>query len=57
LRVKGAREIVTVFGGTTYVQGSTSEGDEFSRIHAKMSDEGVPLQYILQGHLAGANTV
>jgi hypothetical protein len=49
-------EIVTVFGGTTCLQGSTLEGDEFSRIHAKMSDEGVPLQYTLQGHLAEANT-
>ena len=49
-------EILTVFGGTTYVLGSTPEGKEFSKIQAKMAVEGTPLQYTFQGHLAEAST-
>ena len=49
-------EILTVFGGTTYVLGSTPEGKEFSKIQAKMVVEGTPLQYTFQGHLAEAST-
>jgi hypothetical protein len=49
-------EILTVFGGTTYVLCSTPEGKEFSKIQAKMVVEGMPLQYTFQGHLAEAST-
>ena len=49
-------EILTVFGGTTYVLGSAPEGKEFSKIQAKMVVEGTPLQYTFQGHLAEAST-
>jgi len=49
-----AGEILTVFGGTTYILGSTQVGKEFSEIQAKMVVEGMPLQYTFQGHLAEA---
>jgi hypothetical protein len=50
-------EIVTVFGDTTYIQESTREGTELSRLHARMHEEDVPLQYTFQGHLAESNNV
>jgi hypothetical protein len=45
-------EIVTVFGGTTYLQEASTAGTEFSRLHAQLHDEGMPLQYSFHGHLA-----
>jgi hypothetical protein len=45
-------DIVTVFGSTTYLQETSSEGAEFSQLHARMQEEGKPLQYTFHGHRA-----
>ncbi len=45
-------DIITVFGGTTYLQEASHTGAEFSRLHARLHEEGTPLQYLFHGHLA-----
>ena len=45
-------DIVTAFGGTTYLQEASREGAEFSRLHARLHEEGTTLQYTCHGHLA-----
>ena len=48
-------EVITVFGGTTYLDGSESVGADFEHLHARLHGAGEPLQYTLQGRLAESN--
>jgi hypothetical protein len=45
-------DIITVFGGTTYLHEASHTGAEFSRLHARLHEEGTPIQYSFHGHLA-----
>jgi hypothetical protein len=45
-------EVITIFGGTTYLDGSESVGADFEHLHARLHGAGEPLQYTLQGRLA-----
>ncbi len=42
-------EVITIFGGTTYLIGSERLGADFGLLHARLHDAGEPLQYTLQG--------
>jgi hypothetical protein len=50
-------DIVTVFGSTTYLQETSCEGAEFSQLHARIQEEGKPIQYTFHGHLAESSNV
>ena len=45
-------EVITIFGGTTYLNGSERVGADFGQLHARLHEAGEPLQYTLQGRLA-----
>jgi hypothetical protein len=45
-------EVITVFGGTTYLNESERVGADFGQLHARLHEAVVPLQYTFQGHLA-----
>jgi hypothetical protein len=51
-------DIVTTFGGTTFLQAASDEGKEFGKLHQQMHQEKVPLQplqYSFTYHLAEAS--
>ena len=45
-------EVITIFGGTTYLNGSERVTADFGQLHARLHEAGEPLQYTLQGRLA-----
>jgi len=45
-------EVITIFGGTTYLNGSERVGADFGLLHERLHEAGEPLQYTLQGCLA-----
>jgi hypothetical protein len=45
-------EVITIFGGTTYLNGSERVGADFGQLHERLHEAGEPLQYTLQGCLA-----
>ena len=45
-------EVITVFGGTTYLNESERVGADFGQLHARLHETGEPLQYTFQGRLA-----
>jgi hypothetical protein len=45
-------EVITVFGGTTYLNESERVGADFGQLHARLHKAGEPLQYTFQGRLA-----